>query len=363
MTLDRTKVYAVNGGISAKSYILMEATTGRVVDSKNEHLKLPIASTTKMMSALIALEQKELDQLFVVDSDAIMVEGSSMGLVEGDQASLFALANGMLLSSGNDAANAAAVNIGGSIEEFAGMMNRRAAELGMENSNFITPSGLHDEEHYSTSYDMALLARAGLQNELFASICSQSKAKVEFGNPPYTRYLTNHNRLVKEYRGCIGVKTGFTKKAGRCLVSAATRDGVTLICVTLNASNDWQDHTQLLDYGFSVVSPVELPISYEDIKLPVVGSTQKTVGVVPLDKAYGCVQPNDQLMQEVYADKFYYTPIKKGDIMGEIRHLYNGTVVATTPLIASQDVKNDIIVVQEKTFFMKTKEFLSKYIR
>ncbi|MEG0693660.1 MAG: D-alanyl-D-alanine carboxypeptidase, partial [Oscillospiraceae bacterium] len=118
-----------------------------------------------------------------------------------------------------------AVKIGGSVEKFADLMNARAAELKMENSHFITPSGLHDDQHYSTSYDMALLARAALQNERFLSICSKSKAKVEFGNPPYTRYLTNHNRLVKEYSGCIGVKTGFTKKAGRCLVSAATRDG------------------------------------------------------------------------------------------------------------------------------------------
>ncbi|MEG0693659.1 MAG: hypothetical protein RR444_11345, partial [Oscillospiraceae bacterium] len=133
-------------------------------------------------------------------------------------------------------------------------------------------------------------------------------------------------------------------------------------CVTLNASNDWEDHTRLLDYGFSVVKPVEIPVSYEDIKLSVVGSTKKTVDVIPLDKTYGCVKPEYQLQKEIYADKFYYAPIKKGDVMGEIRHLYNGNVVATTALIAAHDVKNDIVP-KEKTFMKKIKEFLSEHIR
>ncbi len=356
------KVRAVDGAISAKSYILIEATTERVIDSKNEQLQIPVASTTKIMTALITLEQKGLDSLFIVDANAIKVEGSSMGLREGDKASFFALANGMLLSSGNDSANAAAVKISGSIPKFAELMNKRAKELGMDNSNFVTPSGLHDEQHYSTAYDMALLAKAAIQNERFLSICSKSKAKVEFGNPPFTRYLANHNRLVKEYSGCIGVKTGFTKKAGRCLVSAATRDGVTLICVTLNASNDWQDHTRLLDYGFSVVKPIEITASYENIRLNVVGSQDKSVAVMPLDKTYASVSQNDKLTQEIYADKFYYAPINKGDIVGEIRHLYNGNVVATTGLVAAQDVKIDIVQ-KEKTFLKKLKEFLSKHIR
>lgn len=335
-----------------------------MVDAKNEHLSLPIASTTKIMTALLALEQENLDTLFTVDSGAIKVEGSSMGLREGDQVSLFSLANGMLLSSGNDAANAAAVKISGSIEKFAVLMNERATELGMKNSRFVTPSGLHDEAHYSTSYDMALLARAALKNERFLSISSKSKARVAFGNPPYPRYLTNHNRLVKEYSGCIGVKTGFTKKAGRCLVSAAERGGVTLICVTLNASNDWQDHTGLLDYGFSVVKPAEIVPTYADIKLKVVGSTEKNVAVLPLDKTYGCALPEFELKQEVYAMPFYYAPIKKGDALGEIRHLYNGSVVAVTPLVAAEDINaQPPPKPKEKTWIKKIKEFLSEHLR
>ncbi len=132
-------------------------------------------------------------------------------------------------------------------------MNERAQQIGMEQTNFVTPSGLDAQDHYSTAYDMALLAREAIRNEDFLSICSQTKITTEYGNPPYKRTLTNHNRLLSLYEGAIGVKTGFTKKAGRCLVSAAQRDGVTLICVTLNAPDDWNDHSALFDYGFSQV--------------------------------------------------------------------------------------------------------------
>lgn len=158
-----------------------------------------------------------------------------MGLKEGDMVSLRALAVGMLLSSGNDAANAAAVKIAGSIDAFVMRMNARAKLIGMENTVFETPSGLDEGEHGSTAYDMALLAREALQNEDFLKICSSYNMSISYGNPPYKRSLTNHNRLLKLYENAIGVKTGFTKKAGRCLVSAAEKDGMRLIAVTLNA--------------------------------------------------------------------------------------------------------------------------------
>ena len=180
-----------------------------------------MASTTKIMTALLTLEQGGLDDYFQVDSDAIRVEGSSMGLQEGDSVSLRALAYGMLLASGNDGANAAAVRIAGSIPAFVERMNARAAEIGMADTRFATPSGLDDPGHYSTAYDMALLAREALQSPLFAEICAQSKAVVQYGNPPYNRWLTNHNRLLREYPGTIGVKTGFTKASGRCQIGRA----------------------------------------------------------------------------------------------------------------------------------------------
>ena len=191
--------------VSAASYILIEASTGRVLAAKEENTQRPMASTTKIMTALLALEEENCHERFIVDSEAIRVEGTSMGLKEGDEASLYDLAGGMLAASGNDGANAAAVKIAGSIEAFAEKMNEKAAALSMHSTHFVTPSGLHDEAHYSTAADMALLARAALKNEDFAALCSQKSVQLYYGNPPYTRTLSNHNRLLSSYSGCIGV--------------------------------------------------------------------------------------------------------------------------------------------------------------
>ncbi|MEG1994358.1 MAG: D-alanyl-D-alanine carboxypeptidase family protein [Oscillospiraceae bacterium] len=231
--------------VSAKSAIVMEKETGRILYGKNINDKRAVASTTKIMTALLTLEQENLDEFFRVDDNAINVAGTSAGLRHGDKACLRDLAVGMLLPSGNDAANAAAVKISGSIPEFAKLMNKRAEEIGMKNTKFVTPSGLDDGEPYSTAYDMALLTRTALDNKDFASICSKKSTSVSFGDPPTLRFLYNHNRLLKEYSGCNGVKTGFTKKSGRCLVSSVTAGNKTLICVTLSASDDWNIHKNL----------------------------------------------------------------------------------------------------------------------
>ena len=244
---------------AADAYIVMEATTGRVLCGQNIHERLAMASTTKIIGAMMVLEQPNLDESFTVDPDAIQVEGSSMGLQEGDSVSLYALACGMLLPSGNDAANAAGVRLYGSIEGFVQAMNQRAQELGLHNTHYVTACGLDAEGHYSTAFDLAKLTRVALQNEDFAFICSQSSMKVKFGNPPYERWLQNYNRLLELYPDCIGVKTGFTDDAGRCLVSAAERDGMTLICVTLDAQDDWNLHASLYDQCFQDYSMQPLP--------------------------------------------------------------------------------------------------------
>ena len=207
-------------GVGASAAIVMEAQSGEVLFAQNIHEQLPMASTTKIMTALLTLERQDLQEEFTVDDTAILTEGTSMGLQKGDTVTLYALAVGMLLSSGNDAAGAAAVRLCGSLADFAREMNRRAASLGMNNTHFVTPSGLDAEDHYSTAYDMALLARAALQNPLFAEIVAARRLTVWYGQPPYARSLLNHNRLLSLYGDAIGVKTGFTKKAGRCLVSA-----------------------------------------------------------------------------------------------------------------------------------------------
>lgn len=350
--------------VSAKAYILIEASTGRMLAGRNQDAQLPIASTTKILTALITLEQPGLDEYFKVDSNAIKVEGSSMGLREGDMVTLAGLAAGMLLPSGNDAANAAAVRIGGTVEKFAERMNRKAADIGMDHSHFVTPSGLHNDEHYSTAADMALLARHALRNERFAAICRQPSLKLSFGNPPYDRWLTNHNRLVKEYPGCIGMKTGFTKAAGRCLVSAAERDGVTLICVTLSAPNDWSDHTRLLDYGFSQVTKTELEVDTSGLNLNVVGGMAETFPVKPLAPSYACVTEEQaaSVTQTICASPFYYAPIRRGEVVGEVIHYYDGIEIARTPLVADRDVPADLRP-REKGFWDKIKEFFETHFR
>lgn len=351
-TLPKTVSQEEIESITAKAYVLMELDSGNVILAKNENEQLAMASTTKIMSALITLEQEDIDEQFVVDSQAIKVEGSSMGLQEGDVVDLRTLAIGQLLPSGNDASNAAAVKIAGSLPEFAILMNDRAREIGMENTNFVTPSGLDDEFHYSTAYDMALLAREAMSLPEFAEICKETEIDVSFGNPPYDRTLSNHNKLLEWYDGAVGMKTGYTSKAGRCLVSVAQRDGVGLICVTLNDPNDWKDHTTLLDYGFANIDTTEIVANVSNVTANIVGGDKEIIIVESLGNSFSCVDVN-LLIEEIVLNPFYYAPITKGEILGEIRHIYNGRIIATTQLVAGESV----VQIKEKTFFEKIRSW------
>ncbi len=331
----------VSGGetpsVAAKSAALMEAGTGRILWSQNGEERLPMASTTKIMTALLALEQPDPDESFIVNPQAIRVEGTSMGLTEGAQVTLRTLAAGMLLASGNDAANAAAVRIAGTQADFVMMMNRRAAQLGMADTNFETPSGLDGQSHYSTAVDMALLARAALENPDFRSLCSRTGLKLRYGNPPCDRWLVNHNRLLKEYSGCIGLKTGFTKKAGRCLVSAAEREGVTLICVTLSDPDDWRDHAALLDWGFSRLRAVDLPGPWT---VAVTGGEGESVTVSAGEAPAVCVLEEEvpRIAWSVELPPFLYAPVESGQPVGVARCLLDGEIYAAFPLTAEYKV-------------------------
>jgi len=360
------QAYAVSENslsVSAKAAVLLEADTGRILYEKNKDQQLSMASTTKIMTALIALESGNLDEPFTVDAEAIRVEGSSMGLREGDIVTLRTLVCGMLLPSGNDAANAGAVRVAGSVEEFASLMNRRAEAIGMENTHFVTPSGLDDDAHYSTAHDMAKLARVAISNSLFREISSRSTVQVSFGNPPYNRWLTNHNRLLKEYKGAIGLKTGFTKKSGRCLVSAAERDGVRLIAVTLNAPNDWQDHTKMLDYGFRNVKPISLPINCTALMLQAVGGVKETFGVTTLTIPTVNVAEQDlsRITQKVVVSPFYYAPIRAGDAVGQVELYLDGEKIGGCTLIAKEGVEQRITEIK-LSFWEKLQMWFSRIL-
>lgn len=324
--------------VSAKACVMVESTTGTVLYEKNSHEELPMASTTKIMTTLLCLESGDLDSQFVVDSQAIKVEGSSMGLVEGDIVTKRALCYGMLLPSGNDSANATAVKVGGTIENFVAMMNERAKSIGMEDTLFVTPSGLDSGEHHSTAYDMALLTREALKNSDFREICSQQTAQVNFGNPPYDRWLKNSNKLLSMYDGVIGVKTGFTDDAGRCLVSACVRDGVTLIVVTLNDPDDWNDHMALYDYGFTQVSLSEPKQSY--FSMDVVGGTSDSVTLTPIDDVKLPTIQGElcDYSIEVNVPQFEYAPIQSGEVVGYVEYTLNGEVLATSQLATTENI-------------------------
>jgi D-alanyl-D-alanine carboxypeptidase/D-alanyl-D-alanine carboxypeptidase (penicillin-binding protein 5/6) len=240
--------------ISAMSAIVIDAESGKVLYTKNCSEVRAIASLTKVMTTLLTLEAGDLDTQFQVDNGVIHVEGTSMGLRENDIVTRRALCYGMMLPSGNDASNAAAVSVAGSLSAFAELMNQKARHVGMTDTTFVNPHGLDQSGHLSTARDMAILTAYAMTrseaSELFRTIAASPTARLEYGNPPYRRWLRNNNKMLHMYENCIGVKTGFTDNARRCLISAAERGGRTLIAVTLNAPDDWNDHRQMLDYAF-----------------------------------------------------------------------------------------------------------------
>lgn len=342
-------------GVSAQSAILISGDDGTVIFEKNAHEQLAMASTTKIMTALLTLEEAERsgDPVLDITEEMVAVEGSSMGLKAGDRLTLTNLVSGMLLASGNDAANAAALYLGGSQEGFAELMNARAKEIGMTETNFVTPSGLDDEQHYSTAYDMALLGREAIQNEEFARIAGSATLQVSFIEPEQKISYSNHNKLLHLYEGCIGIKTGFTKKAGRTLVSAARRDGTTLIAVTLNAPDDWDDHIAMFNYGFATVRTVQM--GGEDLPdaLPVAGSDKQGVSLrmgqqlamtLPINQAEG-------LESRVLLPRFLYAPVQAGEKVGRVQYLMGGEEIYSVPIIASEEA--EVLVLQELSWWEK----------
>ncbi len=295
-----------------------------------------MASTTKIMTALLLCELGgDLSKEIVTTREMVTVEGSSMGLQVGDTVSYHDLLYGMMLASGNDAANTVAIALGGSVSEFAQMMNNRAKELGLVNTHFVTPSGLDAEEHYTTAYELALIAKAAMANEYFFEAASSQTARLCYGNPPYNRTLTNHNKLLKMYDDIVGVKTGFTKKSGRCLVSASKKDGKFVIAVTLNDANDWLDHRSLLDLGLSLIeskvfSPPQSQIyiydtSGEKINISIPSATMN-------------VTKNSTVSYVINLPSFIYSPTKRGEQIGSINYYCNGNTVCKAPITLNKEI-------------------------
>ncbi len=323
--------------ISAKAAVVIDGHTGEILYSLNCDKRLPMASTTKIMTALLLCELvDDLSKTVVTTREMVTVEGSSMGLQAGDTVSYHDLLYGMLLASGNDAANTAAMAISGSIKDFVDVMNKRAAELGLKNTHFVTPSGLDADEHYTTAYELALIAKEALGNESFANAAASKTARLCYGNPPYNRTLKNHNKLLNMYEDIVGVKTGFTKKSGRCLVSAAQNDGKLVIAVTLNDGNDWQDHRTLLDLGFSLIKSQQFSPPLDNVNIEIASGEFATVA---LPSATLNITEGTKVTYKIDLPKIIYAPIKKGEQLGTINYYGNGNLLIKLPVNSEKTIK------------------------
>ena len=340
---------AVDVNVSASGAVLIEAESGRILYQKDANKRRPMASTTKIMTALVALEHGDLDAPIRIPAEAVGIEGSSLYLVENEVLTLRELLYGLMLRSANDAAAAIAVAIAGSVFDFSEMMNEKAEEMGLKDTHFDNPHGLDSESHYTTAYELALITAEALKNEVFREIVSTYKMLLPQLNVPDRRLVVNHNRLLRTYDGCIGVKTGFTKKDGRCLVSAAERDGITLIAVTLNAPNDWNDHKKMLDSGFSAVKRVKISSDGIEGYLPTVGAKTDMIkyGAVGDTSA---VLPNDvgELRVVIELPQFVFAPVKKGDVIGRAVFMNGSDEVASLPIKALTDAPKRKV---KKTFW------------
>lgn len=322
-------------GLSASAAIVMKADTYDVLFEKNSHERMSMASTTKIMTALLAVESGKLEQKVTVTQKMVAVEGTSMGLRKGDVLTLGNIVKGMMLLSGNDAANAVAYFLSGSAESFAEEMNKKAKLIGMNDTNFVTPSGLDDDEHYSTAYDMALLGSYAMKNPTFRQFVSSDYGKVSYILPKGEYTYRNHNRFLTMYDGACGIKTGFTKKSGRCLVTAVEKDGAYIVAVTLKAPDDWNDHISLYDECLPKIEKIDVPESIDAV-VRVVGSNKVGVSAKVTGVPKISATESEQFGYRILTDKFLYAPISTGDRVGEVRFYLNGILVASRELVATE---------------------------
>ena len=316
---------------SAEASILVDADSGRVLFAENIDAKMKIASTTKLMTALVAIQSGRLQDTVTVSREAAGTEGSSMYLRAGEKLTLETLLYGLLLCSGNDAAVAIAQHVGGSVPGFVQKMNALARELGMNHSSFANPNGLDHPNHYSTARDMAVLGRAAVQNETLLRMASTRK--ITIGG----RTMTNHNKLLRQMEGCIGLKTGYTRASGRTLVSCAERDGRRLVAVTLRDGNDWADHKALYDYGFS---------TYPTREGAVIGETVATKRLPDGSEVYLEATQNfswplrqgESLHREIRLTRPLTAPLVAGTPVGTAIFTCNGTEVGHVSLVCGGTV-------------------------
>lgn len=334
---------------SAHSFFLMDADSGDELLKSNPDQALPMASTTKMMTAIIAIEKCALSDVVTIPKDAVGVEGSSIYLIAEEKLTLEELLFGLMLESANDAAVAIAIHTSGSIEAFSDLMNEKAAEIGMAGSHFCNPHGLQTEGHFSTARDLCLLMRYCMKSEAFRMFTGTQTKNISAPGEK-TRYLSNHNKLLRLYDGCIGGKTGYTKTAGRCLVSVAERNGKELICATLGDPNDWKDHIQLFDYGFSLYSERNiLEKGALSFSVPIIGGQREEVRVFNEEEFSLFLREEESVELSVELPRFCYAGVSEGQCIGEAVYSKNGEEIKRIPLCCDSNVDKK----EEKLSFFK----------
>ncbi|MBE7032272.1 MAG: D-alanyl-D-alanine carboxypeptidase [Ruminococcaceae bacterium] len=346
--------------LSARSAVVLDCASGRILFSQNGNEKRGMASTTKIMTAITALENTDLSKTVTISPTASGVEGSSMYLAKGEKLTLEELVYGLMLVSGNDAATAIAEAVSGSVEKFSGLMNEKASKIGAINTSFTNPHGLSDENHYTTALDLAKITAYALENPKFAEIVSTKIKKLPQSEGGIARTLVNHNKFLNMYEGCIGVKTGFTKATGRCLVTAVEKDGMKLVCVTLNAPDDWNDHKELYNKAFSEYLPYQIKSSGEKITdAKIKRGTADTVPLVASEDIFIPLKSGEEqlIKTEIRVFEDLSAPVAKGDTLGSIDVSLDGKLLAEFPLIAGQDIA------EKKQIFKKNESNVSATLK
>ena len=328
--------------VSSHSACVIDIDTGRILGAKNENEKSEPASITKIMTALVALENADIQKVVTIPNEAAGVEGSSVYIKAGEKYSLEDLLYGLMLRSGNDAATAIAIDVAGSVDAFVEKMNEKAQALGCTGTHFNNPHGLPDDDHYTTAHDMALIAAAALQNDTFAKIVSTKSYTAEPDGAGETRSWQNKNKLLWQYEGAIGVKTGYTKSAGKTYVGAAERNGIRVAVVVLGAKDMWGDAAALLDDAFANYQQVDLikdaqstgttPV-LEGLSTEVEGMTEGSLSKTLTKKE------QEQIVTKCVYQSPLYAPIAKGEIIGSMQVYLEDEMIGSVPIVAAADVE------------------------
>lgn len=334
-TEQATEVFS---SVSASSFLLMDGFTGEALSGKNADKPLPMASTTKIMTCIVALENANLSDHIKIPKEAEGVEGSSVYLKQGEVLTMEELLFALMLESANDAAVAIALHVSKTVDDFARLMNEKAKQLDMIATNYKNPHGLPCDGHFSTARDLCKLMAYGMQNEAFRVFVGTQKITISAPDSG-KRFLSNHNKLLRIYDHCSGGKTGYTKEAGRCLVTSAEKNGRILICATLGDPNDWMDHVSLFDYGFAlyeekqILSPCEISHS-----VSVIGGQKKQVQLQNTDAFSIALRSTENPAFTIEAPSFVYASVEKGDVLGTVVLTLNQREIGRFDLVASEDV-------------------------